>query len=436
MNSLKGLLTDVKKNNFTLGVVGIGRVGLPLALVFANAGVKVIGFDQNRECVGKIKRGVAPFNEAGMDGLLGNKNFEPVFCGNAGAKIEACDVYIICVGTPLTPTYHIDYRQLFSALDTILQSPLKGKMVILRSTVPPGTLEERVLPFIEQKTGLKAGQDFGAASCPERILEGHAIEEIVKLPEIIGGINEISGDIAAELFKKINHGKKILRTTSKSAELAKLYSNMYRYVNFALANEFALLAEEFGQDGTEIINAVNDGYPRGGIPRPGLVGGPCLTKDGYFLLSNTAFPDLILLASRLNEFIPQHIVNRLRLKMAEKGKVLHALKVGLLGTAFKGGSDDERYSPSIKIAELLESENVIVIRHDPHVKGTETLQKAVKNADIIVVATNHPEFADILPRISKLRNKKDDCIIFDCWDMLDRKTAEKYGFTYMKLGLK
>ncbi|MGA2368134.1 MAG: nucleotide sugar dehydrogenase [Dehalococcoidia bacterium] len=436
MNSLKKLLTKVKKNDFTLGVVGIGRVGLPLALVFANVGVRVIGFDQNKDCIGKIKHSIAPFSEAGMQELLGSKNFEPVFCRNAGAKVKACDIYIVCVGTPLTASYHIDYGQLFSALDMILQSPLRGKLVILRSTVPPGTLEERVLPFIEAKSGLKAGVDFGAASCPERIVEGHAIEEIIQLPEIVGGVNPISGDITAELFKKINHSKKILRTTSKSAELAKLYANMYRYVNFALANEFALLAEEFGQDGTEIINTVNYKYPRGGIPRPGLVGGPCLTKDGYFLLSNTAFPDLILLASRLNEFMPQHIVNRLRLKMAEKGKVLHALKVGLLGTAFKGGSDDERYSPSIKIAELLESENVIVVRHDPHVKGTESFQKAVKDADVIVLATNHPEFADILPRIHKLRKKGDACVIFDCWDMLDKRTAKKYGFDYMKLGSK
>lgn len=434
MNSQQQLLKRVKNNKFTLGVIGIGRVGLPLTLVFANAGVKVIGFDQNKDYVNALKKGTVPFSEEGMAELICHPNFEPAHINGTVSKLKACDIFIFCVGTPLANNSRIDYSQLFSALSAVLKTPLKGKFIILRSTVPPCTLTERVIPYIESQTGLKAGADFGAASCPERVLEGHAIEEIVTLPEIVGGINPDCTEIAAELFLKINRDKIIHRTTSVSAELAKLYANMFRYVNFALANEFALLAEQFHQDASEIINAASAGYPRGGIPKPGLVGGPCLTKDGYFLLSNTAFPDFIMLASRLNEFIPQHVVNRLRSKLAENGKFLHAKKVGLLGLAFKGGSDDDRDSPSLKIVELLRSENAIVTIHDPHIESTASMQKAVQDADIIILATNHREFKGIEKKLYSLRKNNGNCIIYDCWDMLDKNALQKYGFEYLKLG--
>ena len=435
MSSLQTLASKVKENKFTLGVVGIGRVGLPLALVFARAGVKVIGFDHDKDYIAALKKGTMPFTEQGMERLMGNSNFKPSMITST-SKLKLCDIFIFCVGTPLNNSSHIDYSQLFSSLSAVLKSQLKGKFIILRSTVPPCTLTERVIPYIEDETGLKAGVDFGAASCPERVLEGHAVEEIIMLPEIIGGIDPECTEIAVDLFRKINPRKKIIKTTSVSAELAKLYANMYRYVNFALANEFALLAEQFKQDASEIINAANYGYPRGGIPKPGLVGGPCLTKDGYFLLSNTAFPDFIMLASRLNEFIPQHVVNRLRTKLMEKGRFLHATKVGLLGLAFKGGSDDERDSPSLKILELLLGENVVVTSHDPHIKRTATLKQAVGNADAIIIATNHPEFIGIEKKIFDLRKKNADCIVLDCWGILDKKRLQKYGFDYIKLGSK
>jgi len=436
MTALDQLAGKIKHNDFTLGIIGIGRIGLPLALVFARAGIKVTGFDLDKEYISEIKSGKAPFQEEGLEALLSNPKFEAVAIEGSEARMASCDVFIICVGTPLTANHHVDYNQLFSALSLITRSSLLGKFVIIRSTVPPGTMLERVIPFVESRTGLKAGTDFGAASCPERVLEGHAIEEIVSLPEIIGGIDPVSTEIAASIFSKLNHNKKILRTTPGSAEMAKLFANMYRYVNFALANEFALMAEEFGQNGAEIISVVNDGYPRGGIPRPGLVGGPCLTKDGYFLVSNTCFPDLILLAARINEFMPQHVVNRLRMEMAARGRHLNNARVGLLGTSFKAGSDDERYSPSIKIAELLESEHVAVVRHDPHVKGTESLEKAVRDADVIILATNHKEFEGILPKIQQIRGKKGRCLIFDCWGLFDGQEARSHGFDYLKLGSK
>jgi len=426
------LIEKVKNNDFTLCVIGIGRVGLPLALVFANSGIKVIGIDKDKDYVEKIKGGEKPFIEAGIEEFLNNPNFTPTTDFQWGT--ETSDVLIFCVGTPLTTDYNPDYSQLYSALSEMTRASTEGKLIILRSTVSPGTLEDNVIPFLEKKTGLKAGKDFLAAVCPERIVEGKAIEEIEKLPEIIGGIDSPSTEIAAELFRKINPDKKILKTTPKAAELAKLFTNVYRYVNFALANEFALLAEEFGQDASEIINILNDGYPRGGVPKPGLTGGPCLSKDGYFLLSNTAFPDFILLASRLNEFIPQYIVNRLKKRLKERGKSVDKCKIAVLGLSFKAGMDDVRYSPSIKIVKLLENENAQVTKHDPYLKDTETLQDAIADTDVIVLATNHPEFERIAETINHLNKHKPGCILIDCWGAINSDEAKRYGFDYIRFG--
>lgn len=426
------LAEKVKNNDFTLGVVGIGRVGLPLSLAFAQSGVKVIGIDKNNAYVDKLKRGEKPFCEAGIDQLLNLRNFVPT--ANLTQALKKCDIFVVCVGTPLTQGNTPDYSQLYSALSEIVEVSIEGKLIILRSTMAPGTTEDRAIPFLEKKTGLKAGQDFGIAVCPERIVEGRAIEEIKELPEIVGGIDPVSVEIVVELFRKINPNKKIFKTAPKAAELAKLFTNVYRYVNFALANEFALLAEQFGQDGLEIIGLINDGYPRGGVPKPGLTGGPCLSKDGYFLLSNTAFPDFVLLAWRLNEFIPQHVVNRLKKRLKEKGKAIHNCKIAVLGLAYKGGIDDTRYSPSVRIAELLEGENAVVAKHDPYIEGTETLEDALSNADGIVLATNHPEFEGICKTIHSLGEHNSGCVLFDCWGMINGDEARQYGLEYMRLG--
>ncbi len=429
---MKALLAKVKKGDFTLGVIGIGRVGLPLALVFARSGVKVIGIDKDEAYVAKLKRGEKPFCEEGLEELLKIPNFTPTTDFEWGVKESG--VLILCVGTPLTNGYNPDFSQLYSALSRMVKVSLAGKLVIIRSTVPPGTVDEKVIPFLEKESGLKAGEGFAVAICPERIVEGRAIEEVKELPEIIGTHDDITVAIATELFHKINPNKRISVTEPKTAELVKLFSNVYRYVNFALANEFALLAEGFGQDSREIINILNCGYPRGGVPRPGLAGGPCLTKDGYFLLSGTAYPDFILLAWRLNEFIPQYIVNKVKQRLKEKGKMMHGCKIAVLGLAFKGGIDDTRYSPSVRIAELLESETAAVAKHDPYIAGTETLEQAVTDADAVVLATNHPEFKEVCRAMHQLGKHKPGCILIDCWGDIDGEEARKYGFDYIRFG--
>ncbi|MFH8093092.1 MAG: nucleotide sugar dehydrogenase [Candidatus Aenigmatarchaeota archaeon] len=429
---MKNLLERVKQNDFTLGVIGIGRVGLPLALVFANSGIRVIGIDKNKDYIEKIKRGEKPFHEVGIEDYLKNENFTPTTDIEYGIKNS--DILIIAVGTPITEHMRPDYSQLRSVLEEIVKFGIKGKLIIMRSTVSPGTLENFVKPFIEKNTGLKAGKDFWLSVCPERIVEGKAIEELKILPEIIGGFDDESINITAELFKKINPNKKILITTPKAAELAKLFTNVYRYVNFSLANEFGLIAEEYGEDAYEIIKILNEDYPRGGVPIPGLTGGPCLSKDGYYLISNIAFPDFILMAWRLNESIPQHIVNRIKKHLNNKGKSLYNCKVALLGIAFKAGIDDTRYSPALRLFEILKNENAEVKVHDPYVEGTEDIEDVVENADVIILAMNHPEFKDIHKLIAKLKKHKEGCIFVDCWGFINGEEAKSLGFEYIRFG--
>ncbi len=296
----------------------------------------------------------------------------------------------------------------------------------MRSTLPPKTTTDIIIPFLENKTNLKAGIDFYLAVCPERILEGKAVKEIHELPEIVGGINQISNDMVTELFRHINLEKKFTYTTITGAELAKLFANVYRYIGFALANEFAIWAEMYNENASDIINASNYQYSRSNIPKPGFAGGPCLSKDGLFLDNNTTFSSIVSTAWKVNESIPQHVVNKIK---ETKGNIF-GVKIGVLGVSFKAGSDDLRNSPSQKLIELLKATGAQVKIHDPFVKGTSSLNEVLGDSEIIVIATNHEEFKNLSKEIEKSKAK----IIYDVWGML--KKEDMPSLKYLRLGTK
>lgn len=425
------LLEKVKSKQFRMAVIGLGRVGLPLSLMFATKGVNVTGVDVNREIVEHLKKGITPFQERGMGELLkkalAQKKFS-VTNDTANATSKA-DIIVIAVGTPLTQDLRPDFTQLYQALEAISNQPLKGKLIILRSTVPPRTTEERVCKFLKEKTGLEPGRDFYIAYCPERILEGKAVEEFKTLPEIIGGVNPISSEIAAELFKLINPSKKIILVSPTTAELAKLFTNIYRYVNFALANQFALIAEHYKADAYEAIKAANEDYKRANIPLPGPSGGPCLYKDGY-MLDYTPFIDFIKSAWHLNECIPLYVVNRIK----EKVGSLFGLKVALLGLAFKADIDDTRQSPAIKLLNALRAEGCEVVAHDPHVDSAD-LESTLSGADITILAVNHSKFRNLTCQtISQFA--KPNSLLVDCWGFFEPSKVERAGMRYIGLGRK
>lgn len=425
------LVDKVKNKRFTLAVIGLGRVGLPFSLMFATKGVNVVGVDVNPNILKQLKRGVPTIRERGIEELLKEALKKRKFSAtsNMTDALSKADVIVITVGTPLTHDLRPDFTQLYQALKAVSNQPLKGKLIILRSTVPPETTETIVRKLIKEKTGLEPGRDFYLAYCPERILEGNAIEELESLPEIIGGIDLTSSSIAAELFKLINSEKKTVIVSPRVAELAKLFTNIYRYVNFALANQFALIAEHYKTDAYEAIRAANEGYKRANIPTPGPSGGPCLYKDGY-MLSYTPFIDFIKSAWHLNESIPLHIVNRIK----EKVGSLFGLKVALLGLAFKADIDDTRESPAIKLLNALKAEGCEVLAHDPYVDSS-SLESALSGADIVILAVNHSKFKDLTcQNISKLA--KPTSLLVDCWGFFEPTEAKKVGMRYVGLGRK
>lgn len=415
ITQLESLLEKVKNRNIVICVLGLGRVGLPLATVFANKGVKVIGIDINQDRLNSIRTSKCPFYDTSLQEnlasaiKLGNLQVDE----NLGKIKDLVDIIFVTVGTPNTVDNSLDYKQLYSALNEICTVNLKNKMIILRSTMPPKTTMDIIIPFLEDKTSLKTGIDFGLAVCPERILEGHALKEIHELPEIIGGVGDISNKLATEIFRILSPAKDFLYTSPLGAELAKLFANIYRYVNFALANEFAIWAEIYGLDAAELIKIANYNYSRSNIPIPGFVGGPCLSKDGTFLDNNTTFSSISSAAWKLNESIPQHIVNRIKKATGN----LFNKKISVLGLSFKGGSDDLRNSPSVKLVEILKITGAKVSVHDPYVKETLPLSEVLQSPEIIIVATNHKSFREIIPDINNSSAK----IIYDVWSMYKKE---------------
>jgi UDP-N-acetyl-D-mannosaminuronic acid dehydrogenase len=426
VTELENIVKKIDERNIVVGILGLGRVGLPLASLFAFKGLNVIGIDTNEERVEKIKKGVCPFYDPPLQENLkvAVEKGELSCTNNLGGVGEQLDIIFVTVGTPNSLDNNIDYTQLYGALDEISQINLKNKMLIMRSTLPPKTTVDIVIPFLEQKTGLIAGSDFAIAMCPERILEGKAIQELQELPEIIGGIDETSNKIATKLFKVLNPDKEFAYTSVTGAELAKLFTNIYRYISFALSNEFGIWSEQYGLDATELIRVANYKYPRANIPIPGFVGGPCLTKDGTFLDNNTTFSSIVSTAWKLNESIPQYIINKIKNKT---GSLMNK-KIAVLGISFKAGSDDTRNSPAVKLIEILKGAGAKVTTHDPYVKKTNSLEETLNSSEIVIVATNHKEFKNIANQI----NQSGAGLIYDVWGMFNENDFP--GKHYTKLG--
>jgi UDP-N-acetyl-D-mannosaminuronic acid dehydrogenase len=375
-----------------------------------------------------------PFHERGADDMLS----EQISSGRLTIHADAADVVpevesvVLCVATPLGADLRADYDQLRRALDQLVPHLQPRQLVVLRSTVSPGTLLKVLVPYVrEHAPALASGLLF--AACPERIAEGRAMEELFTLPEIIGGIDEESTEAAAGLFAVLGSDKPIHRTDPTSAELAKLFTNVYRYVNFALANEFALLAEQYRVDAHEILRMANDRYPRTNIPLPGPAGGPCLSKDGYFLVEEFTLPDFVLVAWKLNDSMPGHVVRRLSHHLALRGAALPGTQVAVLGRAFKRDSDDDRQSPAVRIADVLLREGAGVRVHDPFFAGP-TLEQALDGAAALVLGTNHSAY-DALDPAAIAARLDPPRVAVDCWGVLDRAAFEAAGVEVVTLGV-
>ena len=376
-------------------MIGLGRVGLPLALCFADRGLDAIGVERVSSVLDSLARGEMPFHETGTEELLERAlrrgKLRPTARVQDAAEAEHI---VLTIGTPAHIHVEIDVSQVRQVIDDLLPVLREGHSIVLRSTVAPGTTDW-VAGYIEQRRGFLVGEDLFVSHVPERIAENHFVEEIATLPCIVGGVGEGSGTKAAELFEVF--GTEIVQTTPAQAELAKIWTNILRYTQFALPNLLMMNCEQHGANVFEVIDLINHDYPRGGIASPGLTAGTCLRKDFAFSEERSSAPGMLLAVSRVHETVPLFLVTGLKRRL---GGSLRDRKVAVLGLTFKRDSDDMRDSLSFKLIRLLERELAHVARHDPHVPSeSEPLDAAVADADAVIVATNHSAYEELLPRL-------------------------------------
>jgi UDP-N-acetyl-D-mannosaminuronic acid dehydrogenase len=397
----------------SLSVIGLGRVGLPLALSFADRGVRVLGVDHDAAVLASVRSGRMPFAESGTQELL-----ERVL---ASGRLELADRavdaaraedIVITIGTPSFSHIESDLRQVRAAVDDLLPMLRPGHALILRSTIAPGTTEF-VAGYLEKRRGLRVGEDLFVAHAPERIAAGRFLEEISTLPCIIGGVDEASTERASSTLSVF--GAPIVRTTPVQAELAKIWTNILRYATFALPNLLMMDCERYGANVFEVIDLINRDYPRGGIAQPGMTAGSCLRKDFAFSEERSNSPGMLLAVSRVNESVPQFLVEGIKRRIGP----LASRKVAVLGLTFKRNTDDERDSLSPKLIRLLERELADVAVCDPHAHSpTQPFEQAVQDADVVIVATNHTEFEGPGVLAEIVSRSTSDCLLVDPWNAL------------------
>jgi UDP-N-acetyl-D-mannosaminuronic acid dehydrogenase len=375
-----------------VAVVGLGRIGLPLALSFADRGLPTVGVERQAAVLEQLSAGRMPFSETGTQDLLerviAKGGLEPTRVVQDAARAEHI---VLTLHTPSHVHIEIDISHLRGVIDDLLPVLREGHSLILRSTVAPGTTDW-VAGYIEQRRGFRVGEDLFVSHVPERIAENHFLEEIASLPCIIGGVGEGSGAKAAELFEVF--GTEIVQTTPVQAELAKIWTNILRYSQFALPNLLMMECEQYGANVFDVIDLINHDYPRGGIGAPGLTAGACLRKDVTVSEERSSAPGMLLAVSRVHETVPLFLVKGLKSRL---GGSLRDLKVAVLGLSFKRDSDDVRDSLSYKLVRMLDRELANVARHDPHVpQDSEPLDAVLEGADAVVIATNHSAFEGLL----------------------------------------
>ncbi len=412
-----------------VSVIGLGRVGLPLALSFADRGLSVIGIDNDRGRLGSIGEGTMPFEETGAQELLDrvNANGRLTLSERVADAARARHI-VITLGTPSFSHIEIDMRDIRSALDDLLGALERGHALTLRSTVAPGTTEF-VAGYLAKHRGFAIGEDVYVAHAPERIAAGRFLEEIDSLPCIVGGVGARSGEVVAELFGVFD--APIVQTTPVQAELAKIWANILRYTHFALPNLLMMDCERYGANVFEVIDLVNRDYPRGGLAQPGLTAGTCLRKDFAFSEERSNAPGMLLAVSRVNESVPLFLVEGVKRRLGS----LSGRKVAVLGLAFKADTDDERDSLAHKLIRLLERELADVVAHDPHVSTpTLTLEEAIESADVVVVAANHSEFRDPRALATIAQRAGGDCLVVDPWNCWGAGQVFGYASELVALG--
>ncbi len=412
-------------------VMGLGYIGLPTASILASNGYRVLGVDVDSRVVDTVNAGNIHIEEPGLATVVR----AAIQSGNlrAAAAPAKADVFFIAVATPLTREgQKADMHQVREATEAIVPFLERGNLVILESTSPPGTCRDLLAPILE-RSGLKVGPDLMLAHCPERVLPGRILTELIQNDRVIGGVDEASARCARDLYAVFVEGD-IFLTEITTAEMVKVIENTYRDVNIAFANETALLCERLGIDFWEVARLANR-HPRVNVHRAGPgVGGHCISVDPWFLVE--LFPEtaeIIRAARRRNDAMPGEVV-KATLAMLDG---IETPKVAALGVAFKGNVDDFRESPSIPIIQALRAGGVEVAVHDYFVRNgpyeLSDLESCLTGADCVLVLTDHSDYKCVDPRhAARLVRTRG---LFDTRNLLDHAAWREAGFAVKVLGV-
>jgi UDP-N-acetyl-D-mannosaminuronic acid dehydrogenase len=429
------------KENSLITIFGLGHMGLPTAALLAQSGLKVLGVDINKKTVEMVNSGQSPIMEPGLDELV-RKTVQEGYLSATNDMVEAvksAEIIMIIVPTPVDGNKKSDLSAVISASKSISEGLKEGAMVIVESTVPPGTCDNLVIPLLET-SGLKAGTDFKIAYTPERALPHNTIYEMTHNARVIGGIDPPSAKRAASLYQRITKGEIIMVQNLVTAEMVKLMENTYRDTNIALANELALVCDSMGVDAIEAIRAANH-HPRVNIHTPGPgVGGHCLSIDPYFIVETArekgVETNLIKTSRQVNEAMPQEVAKIIQQALKETGKTIKGSKIGILGVAYKGNVADARETPAEPLIKILKDKGAEVYVNDPYVSpeiinnwGVQIvdLENAL-NCDCVVLLTDHDFYKDIKPSMIKNR------LLVCTRPVLEKEKFKKAGVIFKGVG--
>jgi UDP-N-acetyl-D-mannosaminuronic acid dehydrogenase len=428
-----------------IGVYGLGFVGLTLASTLAKNGLVVIGIDPNQAVIDSLKNGKPQFYESGLEALLGElKINNPIEFVTDSDDLEV-NIHIICVGTPINHDGSPNMFYVNEVAGAIAKKLKKQDLVIFRSTLPVGTMRQVVIPILET-SGLAIATDFYLAFAPERTVEGNALEELKSLPQIIGGFNQKSVDLTANLFQKIT--KNIIQVDSlEAAEMVKLMNNTYRDLVFAFANEVANICDRLNINAFKLIKAANQDYPRNPIPSPSPgVGGTCLSKDPYLYTSSYGDykPVLGEISRRINANGHLYVFEKIKKYCELVDKNINSLKILMIGLAFKGKpqTSDIRDSVGLKLVEILPNRDNLYIKDFVVPKSTietlgchyvEDLTAGFAQVDVVLVMNNH-ELNNKFNLNQALSLINESSLFFDGWDLFNQQQIEAHNIYYATMG--
>ncbi|QYY42551.1 nucleotide sugar dehydrogenase [Aneurinibacillus thermoaerophilus] len=426
------LIEKFNKREAVIGVVGLGYVGLPLAVEKAKAGFNVIGFDVQKNKVDMVNQGINYIGDVVDDDLRRIVQNQKLKATNNFSFIHEVDAVAICVPTPLDIYQQPDTSYVESSTREIAKYIRPGTLIVLESTTYPGTTEELVKPILEQ-SGLKCGVDFFLAYSPERVDPGNKQYNTKNTPKVVGGVTEECTKVAASMYRAVLEGEVHEVSSPAVAEMEKIYENTFRHINIALANEMAILCQKMGIDVWEVIDAAKT-KPYGFMPfypGPGL-GGHCIPIDPFYLTWKAReynyHTRLIELAGEINNSMPDFVINRTMEILNQERKSLNGSRITVLGVAYKKDIDDVRESPVLSILKRLELAGAYFDVVDPHVpkfslngKNIETVElskKVLQSADLVMITTDHSAFDyDLIISESK--------VIFDTRNALKNALKDK-----------